>query len=118
MKFVKGMIMGTLISAGVVMLYNEKNMMKKNKMMKKGKQFMKKMGIVLKRALYFITCSGKMMYPTKLEENYICQNLIADKTQIPREIRESGYQQISLFDTGLEENLCISSSAKTALMGF
>lgn len=46
MKFVKGMIMGTLISAGVVMLYNEKNMMKKSKMMKKGKQFMKKMGIV------------------------------------------------------------------------
>lgn len=46
MKFVKGMIMGTLISAGVVMLYNEKNIMKKNKMMKKGKQFMKKMGIV------------------------------------------------------------------------
>ena len=79
---------------------------------------LKKIGVVLKRALYFITCSGKMMYPTKLEENYICQNLIADKTQIPREIRESGYQQISLFDTGLEENLCISSSAKTALMGF
>ena len=79
---------------------------------------LKKIGVVLKRALYFITCSGKMMYRTKLEENYICQNLIADKTQIPREIRESGYQQISLFDTGLEENLCISSSAKTALMGF
>jgi len=79
---------------------------------------LKKIGVVLKRALYFITCSGRMMYPTKLEENYICQNLIADKTQIPREIRESGYQQISLFDTGLEENLCISSSAKTALMGF
>ena len=36
MKFVKGMVMGTLISAGVVMLYNEKNTMKKNKMMKKG----------------------------------------------------------------------------------
>lgn len=46
MKFVKGMVMGTLISAGVVMLYNEKNTMKKNKMMKKGKQFVKKMGII------------------------------------------------------------------------
>lgn len=46
MKFVKGMVMGTLISAGVVMLYNEKNSMKKNKMMKKGKQFIKKMGII------------------------------------------------------------------------
>ncbi|MCI8999799.1 MAG: hypothetical protein HFJ26_02410 [Clostridia bacterium] len=46
MKFVKGMVMGTLLSAGVVMLYNEKNSMKKNKMMKKGKQFIKKMGII------------------------------------------------------------------------
>ncbi len=46
MKFVKGMVMGTLLSAGVVMLYNEKNMMKKNKMMKKGKQLIKKMGII------------------------------------------------------------------------
>lgn len=46
MKFVKGMVMGTLLSAGVVMLYNEKSNMKKNKMMKKGKQFIKKMGII------------------------------------------------------------------------
>lgn len=62
---------------------------------------LKKIGVVLKRALYFITCSGKMMYNTKLEENYICSNLMADKTQIPKDIRESGYQQLSLFDTGM-----------------
>lgn len=62
---------------------------------------LKKIGVVLKRALYFITCSGRMMYRTKLEEDYICRNLMGDKTQIPREIRESGYQQLSLFDTGL-----------------
>lgn len=36
----------------------------------------KKMGVVLKRALYFITCRGKMMYQTKLEENYITNHLI------------------------------------------
>jgi len=46
MKFMKGMIMGTLISAGVVMMYNEKSSMKKNRMMKKGRQFIKKMGII------------------------------------------------------------------------
>ena len=46
MKFVKGMVMGTLISAGVVMMYNERNTMKKNKMIKKGRQFIKKMGII------------------------------------------------------------------------
>ena len=29
--------------------------------------------------------------------DYICRSLIADRTQIPREIREAGYQQLSLF---------------------
>ena len=58
---------------------------------------LKKIGVVLKRALYFITCSGQMMYHTKLEEDYICRNLLADKTQIPREIREAGYEQLCLF---------------------
>ncbi len=67
---------------------------------------LKKIGVVLKRALYFITCSGRMMYPTKLEEDYICRSLMGDKTQIPREIRESGYQQLSLFSEGA--GLCIS----------
>ena len=33
---------------------------------------LKKIGVVLKRALYFITCSGRMMYRTKLDEDYIC----------------------------------------------
>ena len=47
MKFVKGMMIGTLISAGVLMMYNEgNNMMSKKKMLKKGKQFAKKMGII------------------------------------------------------------------------
>lgn len=34
---------------------------------------LKKIGVTLKRALYFITCNGKMMYPTKIEEDYITQ---------------------------------------------
>lgn len=36
-----------------------------------GFEDLRKMGVVLKRALYFITCSGKMMYKTKIEEDYI-----------------------------------------------
>lgn len=31
---------------------------------------LKKMGVVLKRALYFITCKGKMMYPIRMDEDY------------------------------------------------
>ena len=46
MKFVKGMVMGTILSAGVVMLYKENNSMNRKKMIKKGRQFVKKMGII------------------------------------------------------------------------
>lgn len=47
MKFIKGMVMGTIISAGAIMMYTESTgMMNKKKMMKKGKQMAKKMGIM------------------------------------------------------------------------
>lgn len=59
---------------------------------------LKKMGVVLKRAMYFITCSGRMMYPTKLEEDYITRNLLNVKERIPEEVRNMGYRQLSLFD--------------------
>ena len=38
---------------------------------------LKKLGIVLKRAVYFITCSGKNMYGFTLNEKAIYQNLVA-----------------------------------------
>lgn len=46
MKFVKGMIVGTLISAGVVMAYTDSMSGTRKKMMKKGKQFAKKLGMM------------------------------------------------------------------------
>lgn len=47
MKFIKGMVMGSLISAGAIMMYTESTgMMNKKKIIKKGKQMAKKMGIV------------------------------------------------------------------------
>lgn len=48
MKFTKGLIIGGLLTTGVLMMYNEKDMLKnsKKKMMKKGKQFARKMGII------------------------------------------------------------------------
>ena len=46
MKFVKGMVMGTMISAGLIMMYNENIGVNKRRIMKKGKQFVKKMGII------------------------------------------------------------------------
>lgn len=58
----------------------------------------KRMGVVLKRALYFITCNGRMMYKTKIEEDYITRNLLNLKERIPIDVKEAGYKQISLFD--------------------
>lgn len=45
MKFTKGMIIGSVITAGVMMMYGDNNMNTK-KIMKKGKQLAKKMGII------------------------------------------------------------------------
>ena len=61
---------------------------------------LKKMGVVLKRALYFITCSGRMMYKTKIEEDYISRNLLDVKERLPQGISRDGmtYKQMSLFD--------------------
>ena len=46
MKFVKGMLGGGLLSAGVAMIYDGTMEQNKKKVMKKGKQFAKKLGIL------------------------------------------------------------------------
>jgi putative DNA modification/repair radical SAM protein len=61
---------------------------------------LKRMGIVLKRAIYFITCSGRMMYPIQIEEDFITRQLVALKDQIPLIglDKDITYKQLSLFD--------------------
>lgn len=58
---------------------------------------LKKMGVVLKRAIYFITCSGRMYYPVRLEEDAIVRNLLAGEKQDAR-MEVPKYHQMSLFD--------------------
>lgn len=61
----------------------------------------KRMGVVLKRALYFITCKGRMMYQTKLEEKYITRHLIYNERpaqMLLSDGRSQTYEQLSLFD--------------------
>lgn len=58
---------------------------------------LKKMGVVLKRAVYFITCGGKQMYPVKLEEDYILRNMLDGKEK-RQEGEGSSFVQLSLFD--------------------
>lgn len=62
---------------------------------------LKRIGVVLKRAIYFITCNGHTMYPIRMDQDYITRQLLSDRSQIPREVREAGYQQLSLFDDRL-----------------
>ena len=61
----------------------------------------KKMGVVLKRALYFITCNGRMMYHTPIEEGYITRQLIYSEKPAQLLLPDGGtthYEQMSIFD--------------------
>ena len=46
MKFMKGMLIGGIVTAGIAMMYSETMDQNKRRMMKKGKQFAKRMGIL------------------------------------------------------------------------
>lgn len=46
MKFIKGVVVGGLITTGVMMMWSDNSMINTKKMTKKGKQFAKKMGII------------------------------------------------------------------------
>ena len=41
------------------------------------------------------------MYPIRMDQDYITRQLLSDRSQIPREVRQAGYQQLSLFDDRL-----------------
>lgn len=60
---------------------------------------LKRIGVVLKRAHYFITCNGKMLYHTKIEEDYITRRILelnhAKNWQMDYQMT---YRQLSLFD--------------------
>ena len=57
---------------------------------------LKKIGVVLKRAVYFITCKGKTQYPLKMDEDFILRNLLSQRDQTLPEV--GNYQQLRLFD--------------------
>lgn len=45
MRFVKGILVGGIVTAGIAMMYAESMGQSKRKMMRKGKQIAKKMGL-------------------------------------------------------------------------
>lgn len=46
MKFVKGAVLGSVATAAAMMLYQDMSRTTKNKMIKKGKQLAKKVGVM------------------------------------------------------------------------
>jgi len=62
-------------------------------------EMLKKMHVVLKRAQYFITCNGKMLYRIPIEETFIRNQLVdAEKTSLARIGGETvQYKQLNLF---------------------
>lgn len=60
---------------------------------------LKKMGVVLKRAAYFITCSGRMMFPVKLTEDSITASMVGEERRRVLDLESRNlFRQLSLFD--------------------
>lgn len=61
---------------------------------------LKKMGVVLKRAMYFITCQGRVYMPFRMDERFITTNLLRLKERLPENVVRSGdtFRQLNLFD--------------------
>ncbi|MBP3927777.1 MAG: putative DNA modification/repair radical SAM protein [Clostridium sp.] len=60
---------------------------------------LKKMGVVMKRAVFFITCSGRMMYPIHFSEDAIAAQLVGEEKRKTYDLGQSGlFRQMSLFD--------------------
>lgn len=60
---------------------------------------LRKMGVVLKRAGYFITCSGRMMEGARLDQDYITNCLVGEEKRAAWDIgHKDSFRQLSLFD--------------------
>ena len=61
---------------------------------------LKKMGVVLKRAMYFITCQGRVYMPFRMDERFITTNLLGLKERLPENVVRSGdtFRQLNLID--------------------
>ena len=59
---------------------------------------MKKLGIVMKRAQYFITCKGKAMPYVKIDRDYAGKMLVADSAKDNFKVTAGDISQLSFFD--------------------
>ena len=79
---------------------------------------LKKLGVVLKRAVYFITCRGRTMYPVKMDEGFISRQLVGEEKRKVWDIGDTGsYRQISMFDDGWLAPQPTAEDVQTAVLG-
>ena len=103
---------GTLLRVPGIGVKSAKRIVQARKNARLGFEELKKIGVVLKRALYFITCDGKMMYRTKLEEDYIVRNLTYVKEKLPVEVGAVRYEQLNLFDMEQDTSITYGQISK------
>ena len=66
--------------------------------MKRYFEDLKKIGVVLKRAQYFITCAGKTLGRLHLDETYVTRSLMLNE-KLPKDLKDALYgRQMSLFE--------------------
>lgn len=66
-------------------------------------EVLKKMGVVLKRAHFFITCNGKMMFNIPIEEQYITKQLTTLNAKENWQVSQTNnYTQMTFADFGMQ----------------
>ncbi len=81
-------------------------------------QDLKKFGVVLKRAIYFLTCGGKTMHPFRFDESFITSQLIGADKKRTWEIENPGnFRQLSLFQDWRPDAVPDVDDGKKALFG-
>ena len=79
---------------------------------------LKKFGVVLKRAMFFLTCCGKMMIPVRMEENFITSQLMGEERKKVWDMgNENSFRQLSLFEDWKPDAVPEVTDAKKALFG-
>lgn len=89
----------TLLRVPGIGVYSARRILKARRISALNFTDLKKIGVVLKRAVYFITCSGRMMYNTPINENYITNQLVGVEHKKTFQLEQhNSYKQLSLFD--------------------
>lgn len=79
---------------------------------------LKKFGVVLKRAMYFLTCGGKLLRTFRYEENFITSQLMGDEKKRTWEIEnQNSFQQLTMFQDWKPDAMADKEDERKALLG-